>query len=192
MDHANAPLSDWQNFYVIVGSAAGALTGLQFIVITLLAQTRAHGSMREIHAFGTPNVVHFCTALLLSALATAPWRTLQLFAATLAAFGVAGIIYFARVLWHARASAYSPDLGDWLWYIVFPFAAHVCLAATAGLFFWHMAYATAVFAADTLFFLLLGVHNAWDAVTYIAVQRRKPDSSGNSADVNDTVGQRQS
>ena len=27
----------WENFYVIVGSSAGALIGLQFVVITLIA-----------------------------------------------------------------------------------------------------------------------------------------------------------
>ena len=30
-------LSGWENFYVIVGSSAGALIGLQFVVITLIA-----------------------------------------------------------------------------------------------------------------------------------------------------------
>ena len=184
MDHAKV-LSDWQNFYVIVGSAAGALTGLQFVVITLIAQARAARSMREIRAFGTPTVVHFCTALLLSALTTAPWRTSQLLATALAACGVAGIVYFARVVWHARAAEYDPDLGDWFWYVVFPFTAHISLLAAAVLFFWNLGYAAAVLAADTLFFLLLGVHNSWDTVTYIAVQRRRPAGSGESAAVSD-------
>jgi hypothetical protein len=30
-------LAGWQNFYVIVGSSAGALIGLQFVVMTLIA-----------------------------------------------------------------------------------------------------------------------------------------------------------
>ncbi len=32
------PLQAWENFYVIVGSSAGALTGLQFVVLTLIAE----------------------------------------------------------------------------------------------------------------------------------------------------------
>ena len=179
MDHAKA-LSGWQNFYVIVGSAAGALTALQFVVITLIAQARAARSMRDVHAFGTPTVVHFCTALLLSALMTAPWRTLDLLAATLAAFGFLGILYFARVLWHARATEYRPDLGDWFWYVAFPFASHVGLLVSAALFFWNLAYATALLAADTLFVLLVGVHNAWDSVTYIAVHRHRPNPASSA------------
>src|SRR5262249_15027400 len=31
-------LTEWDSFYVIVGSAAGALIGLQFVVITLIAE----------------------------------------------------------------------------------------------------------------------------------------------------------
>jgi hypothetical protein len=30
-------LAGWENFYVIVGSAAGALIGLEFVVVTLIA-----------------------------------------------------------------------------------------------------------------------------------------------------------
>jgi uncharacterized membrane protein len=37
MDDMTA-LEGWANFYVIVGSAAGALIGLQFVVLTLIAE----------------------------------------------------------------------------------------------------------------------------------------------------------
>jgi hypothetical protein len=59
-------LTDWLNFYVIVGSSAGALTGLQFVVIALISETQSTASMLEVRAFGTPTVVHFCAALFVS------------------------------------------------------------------------------------------------------------------------------
>ena len=31
-------LAEWDSFYVILGSAAGALIGLQFVAMTLIAQ----------------------------------------------------------------------------------------------------------------------------------------------------------
>ena len=31
-------LAGWENFYVIVGSSAGALIGLQFVVVTTVSQ----------------------------------------------------------------------------------------------------------------------------------------------------------
>ena len=39
-------LEGWKNFYVIVGSSAGALIGLQFVVITLIPQSRSYGLTR--------------------------------------------------------------------------------------------------------------------------------------------------
>ena len=66
-------LARWANFYVIVGSSAGALTGLQFVVIALMAQSGGTTSQREIRAFGTPTVLHFCAALVISVVMNIPW-----------------------------------------------------------------------------------------------------------------------
>ena len=45
----------WENFYVIVGSSAGALIGLQFVVITLIADMPiAEGGAQASSAFATP------------------------------------------------------------------------------------------------------------------------------------------
>src|ERR1019366_7033350 len=68
-------LAGWENFYVIVGSSAGALIGLQFVVITLIADMPiAPGQAQAGDAFATPTVVHFAAVLLLSAIVSAPWR----------------------------------------------------------------------------------------------------------------------
>ena len=34
-----SPLTGWENFYVILGSAAAGLMGLTFVVIVLIAET---------------------------------------------------------------------------------------------------------------------------------------------------------
>ena len=60
-----SPLGAWESFYVIVGSSAAALTGLQFVVMALVAESRQQASSGTISAFGTPTIVHFCAALLL-------------------------------------------------------------------------------------------------------------------------------
>ena len=70
-------LTAWQNFYVIIGSSAAALTGLQFVVIVLGAGTNWIPSLPATRAFGTPTVVHFCAVLLVSAILTAPWQALS-------------------------------------------------------------------------------------------------------------------
>lgn len=66
-------LSGWEDFYVIVGSSAGALIGLQFVVITLIAEIPIVRDVeRAGSAFATPTIVHFGAVLLLSALVSAP------------------------------------------------------------------------------------------------------------------------
>jgi len=67
-------LSGWENFYVIVGSSAGALIGSQFVVLTLIANRPVlRGEAQAGTAFSTPSVVHFGVVLLLSAVISAPW-----------------------------------------------------------------------------------------------------------------------
>jgi hypothetical protein len=175
-------LASWQSFYVLVGSSAGALTGLQFVVMTLVTQARASQNIRDIHAFGTPTVIHFCTALLLSALMTAPWSALVNLSLCLGVCGVAGIAYSFRIIWHARQAVYQPDLADWIWYTVLPLVGHIVLVGSAVLLWWNAAWSLATVAADTLMFLFLGVHNAWDTVTFIAVQHGHSASTEEAKD----------
>jgi hypothetical protein len=74
------PLGPWQNFYVIVGTAAATLTGLMFVVITLIAQIQARiqipSSRSHITVFSTSNVVHFGAVLLAAGILSAPWPAL--------------------------------------------------------------------------------------------------------------------
>lgn len=177
-----SPLIQWENFYVIVGSSAGALTGLQFVVIALIAEAQAAGSMLEIRAFGTPTIVHFCAALLVSAVVSAPWHALSSAGLALSACGVAGVAYALNVIRHARkVTAYRPDAEDWLWYAVLPLTAYAVLAVAATFLPRHTKASLFVVAAVTLGLLFVGIHNAWDTVTYVAVQRWRGEkkSGGN-------------
>jgi hypothetical protein len=173
MPEASA-LKQWTDFYVIVGSSAGALTGLQFVVIALIAENESAPSMTQVRAFATPTIVHFCMVLLISAIATAPWTTASIAAVCLAVCGVAGVAYAMRVISHARRQdGYSPDFSDWAWYTAFPLSAYVTLLIGGVLLFWRPELALFVLAAAALALLFDGIHNAWDSITYIAVSRNR-------------------
>src|SRR4051794_20195244 len=110
-------VSAWQNFYVIVGSSGGALIGIQFVVIALIASTRKHADPESIGAFGTPTVAHFGAALTVSAIMSAPWPSLLAASVALAACGVGGLAYATVVVRRARRQrGYRPVAEDWLWY----------------------------------------------------------------------------
>jgi hypothetical protein len=183
-----APLTSWDNFYVIVGSSASALTGLQFVVMMLAADAPPRpGSGATVNAFGTPNVVHFSAVLLLSAVLSAPWPSLDDLAIVVALSGLAGVIYALIVIRRARTqTGYTPVLEDWIWDAVLPLVAYGGLSSAAvGL---ARAAEGALFttAAALLLLLFVGIHNAWDTVTYLAAER----IHASDRDKNSTTGSR--
>src|SRR4051812_29663308 len=132
------PLARWDTFYVIVGSAAAALTGLQFVVIAIAADSRVRSTSAEtIDAFGTPNIVHFSAVLLVSAILSAPWPSLRSVDFAMGACAVAGLVYGVVVLRRARRqTSYEPVLEDWIWHAALPIVAYGALTiAAAGLTF---------------------------------------------------------
>jgi hypothetical protein len=54
-----SPLKAWESFYVIIGSSGAALTGLQFVVMTLSAKINAPGGDSVVGAFSTPTICPF-------------------------------------------------------------------------------------------------------------------------------------
>ena len=168
-----SPLATWQNFYVIIGSAAAALTGLLFVVATLIAQVRVRvSSPSEAFAtFNTPNIVHFRSALLVAAILSAPWQALWNAGLLLGLSGLGGMIYVVIVLRRARRQTdYQPVLEDWLWHTVFPLVSYTALFVAAILLPGYPAPALFVIAAGTVLLLFIGIHNAWDNVIYIAFE----------------------
>jgi hypothetical protein len=164
------PLSHWESFYVIVGSSGAALTGLQFVVIALMADVRRTSSTREIDAFATPTIVHFCAVLLISAILSAPWASWTSPAVALALLGVAGVGYTVIIARRTRRqTGYVLVLEDWLCHVVLPFVAYGLTGVAALMPSGHATGALFVIAAMTLVLLFVGIHNAWDTVTYIVV-----------------------
>lgn len=161
-------LADWGNFYVIVGSSAGALIGLQFVVMALVADMlRTPDQAQAGQAFASPNIVHFSTVLLLSAAFTAPWRSIGGPAILDAVLGLGGVVY-ALVITRRQLlqKAYRPEFEDWLFHSILPFAAYGTLAGCAFALRAHAREAMFGVAAAALLLLFVGIHNAWDAVTY--------------------------
>ena len=178
---ANVPeLAQWDGFYVVLGCAAGALIGLQFVVMTLIAQRppprdgEAAGA-----AFATPTIVHFTTVLVLAAVFHMPWPSLATAAAVWGALGFAGVGYGLIVTRRMRTQkAYRPVFEDWLFHSVLPLLAYAVLAASSLTARFRTAESLFGVGGATLLLLLIGVHNSWDSVTHhVNVNRRPPPSA---------------
>ncbi len=174
----HAALAAWENFYVIVGSSAAALTGLQFVVIALINDSELRTGGSELATFGTPTIVHFCAVLLVAAGLSAPWPTLWGAAATLATSGLLGVAYIVVTAVRAqRTTRYTPVLEDWIWHVILPFAAYLTLMISGVLLRGVTVVSLFTTGAATMLLLFIGIHNAWDTVTWVALtsaQRARP------------------
>jgi hypothetical protein len=172
-------LAQWDSFYVIVGSSAGALIGLQFVVMTLMADSPTQAAPQAGAAFGSPTVVHFGMALLVAAIVRVPWPDHHVFTLVLGTMGALGMAYMAIVVRRmVTQTDYRPDLEDWLFHMLIPFTAYALLLAAAIL----MPARWALFGVGAASLLLLydGIHNAWDSVAYhVFVIRRNKQQKPN-------------
>ena len=179
-----SPLAAWQNFYVIIGSAAATLTGLLFVVVTLVsgALGRVSSPLSGIRVFSTPNVMHFGAALLIAALLSAPWPVLWPAGLLVGLAGLGGVIYVFIVLWEVRhrLASYQLVLSDWLWYTLLPLIAYTALLVAGILLPISPALALFVIAGGTLLLVIMGIRNAWDVVTYMVIE--SPQSQNKSQD----------
>ena len=175
------PLNEWQNFYVIVGSAAGGLTGLQFVVMALIADMPAiDQESQAISVFSTPSIVNFGVVLLLAAVLVMPWHSVKPISIIWGVAGAAGIIYTAVTGWRfSRQRAYTPVFEDYFFRVIMPVIGYAVLGAAAFTARNHDRIALFQVAAVALMLLFIGIHDAWDNATYLVFYKRgavKPDS----------------
>jgi len=165
--------SEWETFYVIIGSSAAALSGLQFVVVALSADSERIGSGPETEVFGTPTIVHFCAVLLIAAFLSIPRQTAGTLALCLATEGLAGLVYALIVRRRlGQEMRYVPVLEDRIFHIALPIVAYSTLFVSGVTACWHQVGALYVVAATALLLMFIGIHNAWDAAIYIAMAKR--------------------
>jgi hypothetical protein len=170
--HDSLPLLDgWSNFYVIVGSSAAGLTGLSFVVIALISDAQVV-RMSGLRAFLTPIVMHFGSALWLSALLCIPGHTAVSVAACVIVSGAILSIYGVATtyrMYRGRAT-YRPVIEDWIWNAALPLLCYLGLLVAGVLALHRPALALYIIGAAALTLLFVGVHNAWDLAVWMTVE----------------------
>jgi uncharacterized membrane protein len=167
-------LAAWNSFFIIIGSSAGALIGLQFVVMTLIAERTPPHAAEAGPAFATPTIVHFGAVLLLSAIQSAPWHDIMFVAAILGLMGLGGVVYIIDVARKMRAqTAYKPEFADWLYYALLPLVAYAMLALSAFTAQSNTFEALFGIGAAALLLLFIGIHNAWDSIVYLAFYNKR-------------------
>jgi len=166
-----APLEAWANYYVIVGSSAGGLTGLTFVVIALVADAHAV-RLTGLRAFITPTIVHFGSALVLSALMNVPGQNVTSLGICLGAFGLGGLVYSAGTARQVyRSTTYTPVAEDWIWNAILPTLTYAVLLIAGLIASVHMPTSLYLAAAASMMLLIIGIHNAWDIAVWFTAER---------------------
>ena len=167
-------LQSWQNFYVIIGSSAGGLTGLTFVVIALVRDSK-RVRPSGLRAFVTPTMVHFGGVLGLAAYLSMPQQSALSLSIAFTLAGVAGLFYAGTIaagIWR-QSEDYIPVREDWIWNVILPTLVYGCLLWMAVLIWHRPPQALYGVAIASLALLLIGIHNAWDIAVWMTVQKQK-------------------
>ena len=182
------PLAGWDNFYVIIGSSAGGLTGLTFVVVALIRESAQGVQPAGIGTFVTPTIVHFCGVLALAAFMSLPHQNGGTLSAGLTLGGLAGVVYGCLIgvsMYRigADASRYVPVREDWIWNVIMPTLVYAALVVMGALIWDRLTrqalYGVAVLALALLF---IGIRNAWDLAVWVSVKRSPSNNTSTSGD----------
>lgn len=160
----------WENYYLMVGSSAGALIGLMFVVVTLTAGRDRAETERGKQLYTSPIVWHLAVILTISGAAAIPTMSTKIFAVAAGGLAIlgAGIGIRNAVAIARRPSAPDSAGFDMFWYGVAPAIVYVGLAAAALAMLCGWRWGTTAVAVDLMALLLVSIHAEWDLVTYLA------------------------
>ncbi len=172
-------VAEWENFYVITGSAAAGLMGLTFVVIALAKESRRTNTT-GLRGYVTPTIVHFGTVLALAAFLSIPGQNSISLGLGFGLAGAGGLIYAAVIVASMRryASRYVPVREDWLWHAILPAVVYAALLVIAFLTQRRLEQSLYGVAAASLLLLFIGIHNAWDVAVSISMSGPTDSSEG--------------
>lgn len=166
-------LSDWHEFYILLGTAAAALVALLFVAASIGAGYLSTERGSPTHTYTSPIVFHYTFVLFLSLAALIPANTDWSLAGIIGASAAIALVYsffiFVRVM---RGSA--TDLDDRLGYGASPLAAYAAVLAAAIFIFKRSDIGPPLLAGALILLLLINIRNAWDLTLFFA-QRRSAD-----------------
>jgi hypothetical protein len=175
---------DWDGFYLIVGSAGGALIGIMFLIVTLTAGFDKALVERGSRVYMTPIVFHFSAILVISALTAVPGLDAHQLGVAFAILALIGFGYSVEttVRMHAPDWSMPPDLSDKWFYGYLPSFTYVAIGVGAAEIWIDKASAPYLIGGAMLAQLLVGIRNTWDLATYMIQNPTGRGESGTGTD----------
>ena len=166
----SSKLEVWHDFYVMTGSAAAALTGLLFVIVTLAPHIVARSVDTGVRSFISPIAVHFTAAMTVSAVMLAPDLPAALLGGALMTGGVGLIVYMLWTRANRQWLASRLPILDWIWYIGLPIAAFLLIIGSGIAIVLHATFGPYTVAGATVLLIIIGIRNAWDIVVWMTTK----------------------
>jgi hypothetical protein len=163
------PLENWRDFYVMIGTASGAIVGASFIVASLASGVKERNlGMR---GFISPTAVHLASVLVGSAILSVPKIPPLAVALLLGTGGLAGLSYGIIVV--TRIWSLKLGMEDWCFYALLPVLAYAALLGASVMIVLKIDDPLYVLAAAFVLLLIVGIRNAWDMATFLIMRERE-------------------
>src|SRR5277367_6566235 len=166
-------LKEWQNFYVLVGTAGATLLALLFVAVSLGAGFLTREREGGTRTFMTPVVIHFATVFFLSAIALCPWHQAKFFAALIGATALIGASLSTYITVQVVRTDMTNYIEDYLAYGVLPCLGYLALLAAAVSIYLDKDFGLDALAGGLLLLAIVNIRNAWD-LTLTMVRRHRP------------------
>ena len=170
-------LHDWQNFYILAGTASATLIGLLFVAISAGGYIPAQQAREYTRTFVNPVLLAYMQVLFISCLSLMPLRGTLLFSIVLIVLGVFNLLLTGKVMWRIRVVHRDDteiDRDHWLWYTLLPGTVSILLIVSAVGFFLEMPFTLLVIAIIVLVSLAIGLRNTWNLMLWLTMRRGVP------------------
>jgi hypothetical protein len=161
----------WDGYFVLLGTAAGGLIGLLFVVASLTGNIERSRALWAAGIYMTPIAVHFAFVLSISAITQVPRLSPPQTAVLIGGFALLGLSAAVRSclgITETRKGPNPPHWSDFWGYGAAPAAIYVLALGLAAAIAARAEWAVQALAALLLILLLLAIRNAWDLITWMA------------------------
>jgi hypothetical protein len=162
-------LSDWHEFYALLGTAAAALVALLFVAVsigtsllTTDSQSRANTS-----TYMSPVVFHYANILFLSLIALVPTQTWESFGLVIGVASIGSVVYSIVIAARVHRNSIS-DLADRFAYGAIPVLCYATGLVSAWLLLKESPAGLDLLAGAALSLLVINIRNAWDLMLSLA------------------------
>lgn len=168
-------LRDWQNFYMLTGTAAATLIGLLFVAASISVGTNLtlRQATNSLRTYVDPTLLYYVQALIVSCLAVMPLSTLLIPAVVLMVLGILDIFLSVKVGWRILALHREEGfgLGHALWHITLPLLAGILYTGSAIGLLVGLSLAPEGLSIAVLLCLAIGLHNTWMLTIWLILHR---------------------